>query len=81
MANNVQNLISNQFEVQHEKMIIIVNNKEKQIECQALDAERREQAREKREEEREKQANIKARVMENNLQNLINKQFQEQGWW
>ncbi|PWA47330.1 Heat shock protein Hsp90 [Artemisia annua] len=50
-----------------------------EIEYQALETERRELAREKLEEEREKKAEIKARVMDNNLQNMSNKQFQEQG--
>lgn len=77
MTNNLQNLINKQSE-EHEKMIMIVKNMQKQMEDEASKAERREQAREKQEEERETQAEVKAHAMESNLQNLISKQFQEQ---
>ncbi|GJY03063.1 hypothetical protein Tco_0361215 [Tanacetum coccineum] len=76
MTNNLQNLINKQSE-EHEKMIMIVKNMQKQMECQAAKAERREQAREKHEEERETQAEVKAHAMVKNLQNLINKQAGE----
>lgn len=55
MEINIQNLIINQFQKQQEKILMIVKNQENRIECQALEAKRRELAPEKWEEERETQ--------------------------